>query len=77
MMNLRLSAAFAAVTLILLVFLQLLAMVQQTEQIPESSFTRNFNKWKSRASAAAAADNLFLVGAGKADVTGYGISLPP
>ncbi|KAJ5785570.1 uncharacterized protein N7503_010782 [Penicillium pulvis] len=70
MINLRLSAVFAAITLILLVFLQLLGMVQHTEQIPESSFTRNFNRWKSRTSAAAAADNLFLVGAGKADVTG-------
>ncbi|KAJ5993213.1 hypothetical protein N7451_008937 [Penicillium sp. IBT 35674x] len=70
MINLRLSAVFAAITLILLVFLQLLGMVQHTERIPESSFTRNFNRWKSRTSAAAAADNLFLVGAGKADVTG-------
>lgn len=73
MISLRLSAVFAAITLILLVFLQLLGMVQHTEQIPESSFTRNFNRWKSRTSAAAAADNLFLVGAGKADVTGYGL----
>ena len=71
MMSLRLSAAFAAVALVLLVFLQLLGMAQHTEQIPDSSFTRNFNRWKSRANAAAAADNLFLVGAGKADVTGY------
>jgi neutral ceramidase len=30
----------------------------------------NFNQWKSRANAAAA-DDIFLVGAGKADVTGY------
>ena len=71
--SLRLGAALFAVSLTFLVFVQLFAISQHSEQVPVSSFTRNFNQWKSRASAASAAstDNLFLVGAGKADVTGY------
>lgn len=71
MANLRLGAAFGALTLLLLLFLQLLAVAQHGDQPPASSFSRNFNQWRSRASAAAD-DGLFLVGAGKADVTGYG-----
>ena len=74
MMNLRLGAAFFAVTLTLLVFLQLLGMIQHTSQVPASGFTQSFNQWRSRASAATNKENLFLVGAGKADVTGYSIS---
>lgn len=70
MSSLRLGAALGALTLTLLVFLQLLAMAQHNDQPPASSFSRNFNQWKSRAGAAAD-DSLFLVGAGKADVTGY------
>ncbi|KAJ5611699.1 hypothetical protein N7528_008804 [Penicillium herquei] len=70
MVNLRFGTALAAVILTLLVFLQLLAIFQHTDQVPESSFTRNFNQWRSRANTATASDGLFLVGAGKADVTG-------
>lgn len=69
MANLRLGAALGALTLLLLVFLQLLAVAQH-DQTPVSSFSRSFNQWRGRASAAAD-DGLFLVGAGKADVTGY------
>ncbi|KAJ5083663.1 hypothetical protein N7456_013090 [Penicillium angulare] len=69
-MNLRLGAAAFAVMLTLLVFLQLIAMVQHTGQVPTSSFTKSFNQWKGRASATKNSENLFLVGAGKADVTG-------
>ena len=70
--SLRLGAALFAISLTFLVLIQKFAIVQHSEQVPVSSFTRNFNQWKSRASTAAASDNLFLVGAGKADVTGYG-----
>ncbi|KAJ5257120.1 hypothetical protein N7478_013224 [Penicillium angulare] len=71
-MNLRLGAAVFAVALTLLVFLQLIAMVQHTGQISTSAFTQSFNHWKGRASATQNSNNnnRFLVGAGKADVTG-------
>ncbi|KAJ5575425.1 hypothetical protein N7450_009324 [Penicillium hetheringtonii] len=69
MANLRLGAAFAALTLTLLVFMQLLAVVRYNDKVPIGSFDRNFNQWRSRANAAVD-DDLFLVGAGKADVTG-------
>lgn len=69
MANTRLGAALAGVILTVLVFLQLIAVLQHQDQTPESSFARNFNQWRSRQGAAV--DNaLFLVGAGKADVTG-------
>lgn len=63
---------FAGVALAVLVFLQLIAVfkLDSQSQSPLPSFSSNFNQWKSRASAAAA-DDIFLVGAGKADVTGY------
>lgn len=70
MVNLRLGAAFGALTVALVVFVQLLAMARDTEQAPASSFNKNFNQWISRANSAAD-DGLFKIGAGKADVTGY------
>jgi len=70
MANLRLGAAFAALSLTLLVFMQLLAVIRYNDKVPIGSFDRNFNQWRSRANAAVD-DDLFLVGAGKADVTGY------
>lgn len=70
MANLRLGAAFGAVTVTLLVFMQLVAVMQNSDQESPSSFNRNFNQWRGRASTATD-DSLFLVGAGKADVTGY------
>ncbi|KAJ5585128.1 uncharacterized protein N7459_004928 [Penicillium hispanicum] len=69
MANLRLGVAFSGVVLTLFVFLQLLAVMQHTGQSPAPSFTQTFNQWRVRASAARKTD-LFLVGAGKADVTG-------
>ncbi|KAJ5364284.1 Neutral ceramidase 2 [Penicillium cataractarum] len=69
MANLRLGAAFGAVTVTLLVFMQLVAVMRHTDQVPSSSFNRNLNQWRNRAGAATD-DGLFLVGAGKADVTG-------
>jgi neutral ceramidase len=70
MANLQLGAAFGAVAVTLLVFMQLVAVMQHTDQVPVSNFNKNFNQWRNRAGAAT--DNgLFLVGAGKADVTGY------
>jgi neutral ceramidase len=70
MANLRLGAAFGAVAVTLLVFMQLIAVMQHTDQVTVSSFNKNFNQWRDRAGAATD-DGLFLVGAGKADVTGY------
>jgi neutral ceramidase len=69
MANLRLGITFASVTLAALLILQLLAVFKLDDQSPPPSFTRNFNQWKSRAKEDSA-DELFLVGAGKADVTG-------
>lgn len=68
--NFRLGIAFAGMTLAALVCLQLLAVLKSENHIPPASFTRNFNQWKSRASKVST-DDIFLVGAGKADVTGY------
>jgi neutral ceramidase len=74
MANLRLGTAFAGLVLTLLVFMQLLAVARYNDRVPVGTFDRNFNQWRSRANAAAE-DGLFLVGAGKADVTGYELKL--
>jgi neutral ceramidase len=77
MATLRLGVAFGVLTLTLLVFVQLLAALQNGDETPASSFSRSFNQWSNRANAANAANsNLFLVGAGKADVTGYVLQWP-
>lgn len=70
MANLRLGAAFGAVAMTFLVFMQLIAVMQHADQVPVASFNKNLNQWRNRAGAATD-DGLFLVGAGKADVTGY------
>ncbi|KAJ5157413.1 uncharacterized protein N7482_008513 [Penicillium canariense] len=69
MATFRIGAAFGAVTIALLVFMQILAALRHIEQAPSSSFSGTFNQWRSRESALTD-DDLFLVGAGKADVTG-------
>ncbi|OQE09299.1 hypothetical protein PENFLA_c113G09390 [Penicillium flavigenum] len=71
MTNFRMGVTFAGVTLSVLVFLQLIAVfkLDSQSQSPLPSFSSNFNQWKSRANVEAA-DDIFLVGAGKADVTG-------
>jgi neutral ceramidase len=74
MANLRLGTAFAGLILTILVFMQLLAVVRYNDRVPAGSFDRNFNQWRSRANTATD-DGLFLVGAGKADVTGYELKL--
>jgi neutral ceramidase len=77
MANLRLGVAFGVLTLTLLVFVQLLAALQNGDETPVSSFSRSFNQWGNRANAANTANsNKFLVGAGKADVTGYVLQWP-
>lgn len=77
MANIRLSAAFGVLMLTLLVSLQLLAALNPDVDTPASSFSRSFNYWRSRADAANTTNNdLFLVGAGKADVTGYVLHWP-
>lgn len=72
MANLRLGVAFVGVTLAALVFLQLLAVfkLDDQSQSPSPGLSSHFVQWKSRANKAAA-DDIFLVGAGKADITGY------
>lgn len=70
MTNTRLGGIFAVVALAALVFLQLLAVFNYDRQTPQVSLTRSINQWRSRASDETA-DDIFLVGAGKADVTGY------
>ncbi|CAG8226706.1 unnamed protein product [Penicillium salamii] len=69
MTNTRLGGIFAVVALAALVFLQLLAVFNYDRQTPQVSLTRSINQWRSRASDETA-DDIFLVGAGKADVTG-------
>lgn len=76
MANLRLGIALGGVLLTLFVPLHLLAVIQYAGQSSIPSFDYNFNQWKSRASTATD-DGLFLVGAGKADVTGYSSPLLP
>lgn len=73
MADLRLGVAFAGVIITALVFLQLLSVVQYHHDIspPSPSFSQAANEWIGRANKAADND-LFLVGAGKADVTGSG-----
>jgi len=73
MANLRLGVALAGVTLGALVFFQLLAVFKLDDYSASPRFTRNFNQWRSRASESA--DDIFMVGAGKADVTGYALAL--
>jgi neutral ceramidase len=69
MANVRLGVIFAAVTLAALLCLQLLATFKHDVNLPLPSFSRNLNQWRSRANEATD-DGTFLVGAGKADVTG-------
>ena len=69
MVHFQLGYAFGGVILTLFVFLQLLIVLQHTGQSPTTSFNQNLNQWRNRANAATDND-LFLVGAGKADVTG-------
>jgi neutral ceramidase len=69
MANLRFGIAIAGVTLAALVFFQLLVIVKLDDQLPPVSFARSFNQWRNRASEPSA-DDIFMVGAGKADVTG-------
>jgi neutral ceramidase len=71
MANFRLGVTLAGVALGALVFLQLITVFKlDIQSPPPPSFSSNFNQWKARANAEAA-DDIFLVGAGKADVTGY------
>jgi hypothetical protein len=69
MANVRLGVIFAAMTLAALLCLQLLAVFKHDEKLLSPSFSRNLNQWRSRANKATD-DGTFLVGAGKADVTG-------
>lgn len=71
MANLRMGVAFAGLTLAMLVFMQLVAVFKLDDQSqrPLPNFNSKFNQWTNRANKAAA-DDLFLVGAGKADITG-------
>lgn len=62
-----LVAALAGALLGALVTLQLIATVQNSKL--SSSFDSQY-KWKSRADELAADDSVFLLGAGKADITG-------
>lgn len=72
MANLRLGIACGGIILALLVFMQFLVVLYYGDDTPASSFSKSFNQWKSRTNAAANND-LFLVGAGKADITGYAL----
>ncbi|CAI7652007.1 unnamed protein product [Penicillium bialowiezense] len=69
MANLRLGGVFTVIILAALVFFQLLAVLTHDDQTSPVGFTKNFNQWKSRANEASSED-IFLVGAGKADITG-------
>ena len=75
MANLRLGIAFSGVILTLFVFLHLLEVIQYTGPSSLLGFLHNSDQWRSRASAVTDND-LFLVGAGKADITGYYLPLP-
>jgi hypothetical protein len=68
MPNLRWGTTILGVTLAALLLLQLLAVVQNNGQ---PQFRKHYNSWNNRANDAATNDDIFKVGAGKADITGY------
>ncbi|KAJ5551308.1 hypothetical protein N7461_006006 [Penicillium sp. DV-2018c] len=76
MANLRIGVIAGGMTLAALVFLQLIAVFKLDGQSdsPLPNFSSNFNQWRSRANKASA-DDIFLVGAGKADITGPVVEL--
>lgn len=68
MANLKLNAAFAGTFVALLVLLLLFTIVPDQRR-PLSANTRS--RWQDRAAEPDADGNVFLLGAGKADITGY------
>ncbi|CAG8134671.1 unnamed protein product [Penicillium olsonii] len=69
MASLRLGGVLGVVALAALIFLQLLAAFNHDVQTPQVSLTKSLIQWRSKASEKTT-DDIFLVGAGKADVTG-------
>ena len=68
MANLRLNAAFAGAFIALLILLLLFTIVpDQRRPITANTQTR----WQDRAAKLDADGSVFLLGAGKADITGY------
>ncbi|CAL5867365.1 uncharacterized protein PFLUO_LOCUS1581 [Penicillium psychrofluorescens] len=70
MPNLRWGTTILGVTLAALLVLQLLTVVQNHAQPRSPAFRNHFNSWNNRANDAATNDDIFKVGAGKADITG-------
>lgn len=71
MANFKIGVALAGTLVTALVLLQLLSIVQTNN--PPSSFNlvgKQSSKWEQRA-ADLVSDDVFLLGAGKADITGY------
>ncbi|KAJ5477122.1 Neutral ceramidase 2 [Penicillium diatomitis] len=69
MANTRYGVVLGVIAVSLLLFMQLIAFKQPPNEGPSSSFDPKFSSWRDRAGAATDS-SLFLLGAGKADVTG-------
>jgi hypothetical protein len=71
MPTIRWGTTILGVTLATLLVLQLLAVVQNNAQPQSPAFRKHYNAWNNRANDAATNADIFKVGAGKADITGY------
>lgn len=71
MANSRLGVALARTLVTALVLLQLLSIVQTYNPPPTFSFVGKASQWEHRAADKVSDDSIFLLGAGKADITGY------
>jgi neutral ceramidase len=73
MANFRLGVALAGTLVTALVLLQLLSIVQTYNPPPSFSFVGKASRWEHRAAdkVSVSDDSVFLLGAGKADITGY------
>ncbi|KAI2788653.1 Neutral ceramidase 2 [Penicillium oxalicum] len=69
MANLRYGVVLGGMAVALLVFMQLIVITQPANEGPSPGFNPKFSAWRDRAGAATD-EGLFLVGAGKADITG-------
>ncbi|KAH1603268.1 hypothetical protein KXX34_007901 [Aspergillus fumigatus] len=70
MANSRLGVALAGTLVTALVLLQLLSIVQTYNPPPTFSFVGKASQWEHRAADKVSDDSIFLLGAGKADITG-------
>lgn len=71
MANFKFGVALAGTLVTALVLLQLLSIVQTYNPPPSFDFVGKGSRWEHRAADQVSDDSVFLLGAGKADITGY------